>query len=124
MAWTAPTAADLKARFPAFAAVGDVAIAAALAEAEGRVDGSWSDALRTAGALYYAAHVLTLDGLGTSTEAQLAGFRRLRIGSLELESAASSATSANAADLLRSTSYGRRFAAIAGQVSGPGILVV
>jgi hypothetical protein len=121
MAYTAPTASDLRTRFPAFAAIGDVPVTAALAEAETRVDASWPDALRTAGALYYAAHILTLDGLGTSTEAQLAGFRRLRIGSLELESASAGAA---AADLLLQTSYGRRFADLARGVSGPGILVV
>lgn len=120
MAWTAPTAADLKARFPAFAAVGDVAVAAALAEAETRVDGSWPDGLRTAGALYYAAHVLTLDGLGDTTEADLVGVRSFRSGALSIEMAASGSASDGA---LGATSYGRRYLDLVRQ-RGPAILVV
>ena len=122
MPYEVPTAANLKARFPAFAAVADEAIVMAITEASGRVDRTWPETDFQPAILLYAAHVLTLDGLGTSTEAQLAGFRRLKIGSLELESA-TAAASASSSPLLQ-TGYGRRFAELARQVRGPAILVV
>ncbi|MGA4552373.1 DUF4054 domain-containing protein [Methylorubrum aminovorans] len=122
MAYIAPTAEDLKKRFPAFSAVGADPVAGALQEAERQVDDTWPADDRVTGVLLYAAHVLTLDGLGTSTEAQLAGFRRLKIGSLELESA-TAAASASSSPLLQ-TGYGRRFADLAKRVRGPAILVV
>lgn len=122
MAYTAPTVEDLRKRFPAFSAVGEEPVAGALAEAERMVDASWPVDDRVAGVLLYAAHILTLDGLGTTTEAQLGGFRSLRIGTLSLESATAAAP-ANASPLLQ-TSYGRRFAELARRVRGPAILVV
>lgn len=122
MAYDVPTAATLKARFPAFAAVADEAITMAIAEGSGRVDVTWPEMGYQTGILLYAAHVLTLDGLGTSTEAQLAGFRRLKIGSLELESATAAASASS--DPLLQTGYGRRFAELARRVRGPAILVV
>lgn len=122
MPYETPTATDMKERFPAFAAVGEKPVEAALREGERQVDESWPADDRVTAVLLYAAHVLTLDGLGTSTEAQLAGFRRLKIGSLELESA--TAASAASASSLLATSYGRRFVDLIRRVRGPAILVV
>lgn len=121
MAYSTPTAAELKARFPAFNAVGEPAITSAIGEAERITDAGWPDADRTLGVMLYAAHVLTLDGLGTGTEAQLAGFKRLKIGSLELEASASIAAGSGP---LYQTGYGRRFAELLRRVRGPAILVV
>lgn len=121
MAYSTPTAADLKERFPAFSAVADAAITGAIGEAERLTDASWPDDDRTLAVLLYAAHVLTLDGLGTGTEAQLAGFKRLKIGSLELEA---SAPASAVAGSLGQTGYGRRFAELARRLRGPAILVV
>jgi hypothetical protein len=120
VAFVAPTEADFKARFPVFAAVDSAAVIGALAEAAARVDDSWPSETRFIATMLYAAHVLVLDSQGTSTEAQLAGFKRLKIGSLELERSASAA--AQFGDL-GSTSYGQRFLALMRQAF-PAVLVI
>lgn len=120
MAYTAPTASDLIQRFPTFAGVDEDAIARVLLEAEGRVNESWSEADWTLGQLLYAAHVLTMDGLGASTEVQLAGFRRIKVGSLELERAASASSGGT---LLGSTSYGQRYLGMAARYGAGAVLV-
>lgn len=116
MAWTAPTPGDLKARFPAFAAVADPAIQGALDEAALQVDETWvSEADFRLGRMLLAAHILTLDGLGTGAEAAAAaggaaGFKRMKSGNLELEQFDTHGTVPGAGDgVLGTTSYGRRF---------------
>jgi hypothetical protein len=114
--------AALKSRFPAFAAVPDDAVAGALAEAAGRVDEAWPPADRDLARLLYAAHVLTLDGLG-GPEADLARMGDLtlvRSGTLQVE------RRQDGADLpgtLGRTSYGRRFHEVLLR-NAPGIAVV
>ena len=122
MAYDAPTASDLKAAFPAFATVADPAINAALAEAGGRADASWPDADRRLGVMLFAAHTLTLGGLGSSNEAQFGAFKRLKIGSLELEKAASGADRALPGSL-HSTSFGTRYAALVARLFPPVLVV-
>lgn len=107
MAYTVPTAADLKARYPAFAAVGEPVVDQALLEASNRVDDSWSEKDYPTAIMLYAAHLLALDGLGTSVEVQLAGFKRVKAGSLELER--SDKDGAIGAGSILSTSYGQRY---------------
>ncbi|GJD52400.1 hypothetical protein OPKNFCMD_5165 [Methylobacterium crusticola] len=107
----APAPADLKARFPAFAAVPDAAVAAALAEAAARVDATWAPADFALGRMLYAAHVMTLDGLG-GPEADLAragalDLRSLRSGALHIERREAPAEALSGT--LGLTSYGRRF---------------
>lgn len=122
MAYTAPTADDFKEAFPAFVAVDDDVVDAALAEAALMVDDSWlSQQDFTTGRLLYAAHVLTLGGLGTTSEAQFAGFSSLSIGSLSLTRAAFSGDVAPGS--YESTSFGRRFLQLLRQ-NKPPILVV
>ncbi|MGO4127788.1 DUF4054 domain-containing protein [Inquilinus sp. YAF38] len=103
-----PTPAELKARFPGFAAVADAVVQTALDEAALQVGGDWaSQADLRLGRLLLAAHVLTLDGQGSGAEAATAaagGFRRMRSGALELERIAEAGPGA-----LDSTGYGRRF---------------
>ncbi|WP_343711904.1 DUF4054 domain-containing protein [Inquilinus sp.] len=114
MAWNPPTPADLKARFPAFAAVSDSVVQGALDEAALQVDETWvSEADFRLGRLLLAAHILTLDGLGTGAEAEAAaagamGFKRMKSGRLELERF-SAADAGGDGSVLGSTSYGRRF---------------
>lgn len=122
MPYVAPTAADLKARFPAFADVADPVVEQALAEAAAQVDASWIEADRFLATMLYAAHTLILDGQGTSTEAQLAGFKRLRISSLELERESSAKGSAFGD--ISSTSYGQRFLALRRKSHPPVAVVV
>lgn len=106
MPYTTPTAAAFKVRYPAFDAVADATIEAALAEAAGRVDTSWVEADYQPALMAYAAHLLTLDGMGSSTEAQLSGIRSLSVGSLSITRAiADSASGAS----ITSTSYGLRY---------------
>jgi hypothetical protein len=103
-----PIPADLKARFPGFAAIADAVVQSALDEAALQVGAGWtSEADVRLGRLLLAAHVLTLDGQGSGAEAVAAaagGFRRMRSGALELERTAEAAPGA-----LDSTGYGRRF---------------
>lgn len=105
-----PTPAELKARFPSFAAVADAMVQAALDEAALQVGGDWaSEADLRLGRLLLAAHTLTLDGQGSGAEAATAatgGFRRIRSGALELERPDTTEAAPGALD---STGYGRRF---------------
>jgi hypothetical protein len=114
MAYTAPTAADLKARFPAFSAVDNAVVTQALADAARLVDESWTEGDFATARVLYAAHVLTLDGLGTGGEAALIlqlppGFKRMKAGGSEIERASSSSSSSGSSLLLDQTSYGLRF---------------
>ena len=103
-----PTPADLKARFPGFAAVADAVVQSALGEAVQQAGADWaSEADIRLSRLLLAAHILTLDGQGSGAEAAAAaagGFRRMRSGALELERADTAGPGA-----LDSTGYGRRF---------------
>lgn len=105
MAYTAPTAADLKSRFPVFAPVADATITAALNDAARMVDETWTEDDFAPARMLYAAHLMTMDGLGKTTEAQLQGFSKLSIGPLSLERAAQDTQPGD----LKSTSFGRRF---------------
>lgn len=112
MAYTAPTEADLRARFPAFCDVQNDPITAALSDAALMVDDTWvSQEDFTAGRLLYAAHILTLDGHGSGAEAEQAKagalqFTEMRSGALTLKRA-DMATSGG--DTLSLTTFGRRF---------------
>lgn len=122
MSYDAPDADDFREAYPAFVAVEDEPIEAALAEASLMVDDSWlSQQDFTTGRLLYAAHVLTLGGLGTTSEAQFAGFSSLSIGSLSLTRAAYQGDVAPGS--YESTSFGRRFLQILRQ-NKPPIMVV
>ena len=83
MAYTLPTAVDLKARHTAFADVDDAVVADALAEAATMVGESWftERAYRT-GAMLYACHQLTLWGFGGGMEAQIAAKGALTLRSV------------------------------------------
>lgn len=120
MAYTAPTAADLIARFPTFAAVAESAVTGALSEAASRVGSTWDEADWRMGQMLYAAHVLTTDGLGASTEVQLAGFRRIKVGSLELERSVSASAGGS---ILSTTSFGQRYLSLAARYGAGAVLV-
>ncbi|RIJ15952.1 DUF4054 domain-containing protein [Henriciella mobilis] len=109
MAYTAADATTFKARFPAFDAVDDAVINAALVRARRVVDATWLADDRQEAESLHAAHEMTLDGLGATREAQLQGFRRLKLGSLELERESGQSGSSSTYNL---TTYGQRFLAI------------
>lgn len=113
MSFTEATAADLKTRFPRFAGVADATIEVHLEESRRMVDQSWCDGDQVLGQLFYAAHSMTLDGLGTGTEAELAAeglgdVQTLKSGSLSF-TRKGGADDAGQAGEIASTTYGRRF---------------
>ncbi|ACL58458.1 DUF4054 domain-containing protein [Methylobacterium nodulans] len=111
MAYTPPTAADFKLRFPAFDAVPDQRIAGFLEDAASVADDGWADTDRRKAVMLQAAHDMTTRGIGTGAEAELAaagalGFTSFRSGQLQLDrSGTAAAASANGA--LSQTAYGR-----------------
>lgn len=128
MAYTAPTPADFKARYPSFASVDDAVIQGVLDnEVPLYVGQNWiNQANYTQGAMLYAAHALTLDGFGTGPEAQAAGkgllgYSSIRSGSLSL-TRASRGSAAEVAGSLALTSYGQRFLEIQ-RINCPPVVV-
>lgn len=106
MSYTDPTPTDLKARFPAFNAVDNAAIQTAIDEAGRRVDQTWPEEDYTLAKMLYAAHVMTLDGLGAGREAKMVGLKSMQLGQMQFERTLADNETAGA---LNSTSYGRRF---------------
>jgi hypothetical protein len=120
MAYTAPTVEDFKEAYPAFDGVDDEVVENALAQAALQVDDTWlSQEDFTQGRMLYAAHVLTMGGSGTSQEAQLGSFKRLKLASLELERAGGDAVAGS----WTATSYGVSFLQLQRQ-NRPGFLWV
>lgn len=117
MAYVAPTVADFKTRYPAFAGVPDATVQKALDEAAQKVDETWIEADFPVARMYYAAHVLTLDGLGTHKEASFAslavsGLTSIKSGNMTVtlsESSVRGETKKRKAGSLEGTSYGQRF---------------
>lgn len=110
MAFTAPSSSDLTARFPRFAAVPGASIDVYLTDAERLVDESWMEGDFAMGRMLYAAHLMTLEGLGTGAESEQAlagasGFKVMKSGALTLERF----DRKDGATSLDSTSYGVRF---------------
>ncbi len=125
MPFLTPTPADLVARFPAFAAVPTATIAGVIAEARTRVDGTWLPDDAPIALMLYAAHVMTLDGLGTGAEAAAAaagalGFQAMRSGTLSLDRRP--VVGPGSPSLLNETTYGRRFLALL-KVNQPAVAV-
>jgi hypothetical protein len=113
MAYTQATANDLKTAFPKFAAVDDATIEFWLTRARRSVDGSWTEDDRAMGEMLLACHLMTLEGLGTGTEAQIAAeglgdFQSVRSGQFSFTRAEGAAGGA-AAGTIGSTAYGRQF---------------
>lgn len=113
MSYTAPTFATFVARFPAFVAVPQATVDAAIVRSARNVDMSWFEADYTEGRNLMTAHLLAVDGLGTSADAKAiasgaAGFKSIRSGALSLDRGDNVDM-----DGLGSTTYGRRFLALA-----------
>jgi hypothetical protein len=104
MPYTIPTAAEFKTLYPTFAAVADATVDAKIAEASLSVDTSWIEADYQSAMMLLAAHNMTMDGLGTSTEGSLLGFKSLTVGPLSLTMQDSGARGS-----IGSTSYGQRY---------------
>ena len=128
MAWTPPTAAEFKARLPAFATVDDGVVEEAISEAGNAVDESWIDESEfVQGIRLHAAHTLTLDGHGSGADAKMAragasGFKTMKSGTLTLEQFGKP-NGADDGDTLSTTFYGRRFLERVA-LNCPGVAVV
>ena len=125
MAHTAPTPANLKTRYSAFAGVADVTVQYWLTDAERYVDTTWAEGDYAPALMALAAHHMKLDGLGTQTAAGAlpAGVTRFKSGTMDV-TVSDSAASAAAEGSLRSTRYGLEFLAIRRRnFAGPRIVV-
>lgn len=121
MAYTQATAADLKALLTKFATVADATVEIWLERARRSVDDSWAEDDRAHGEILLAGHYLTLEGLGTGAEAELAkaglsGMQTVRSGKLSFTKGGAMADAA--AGSLESTSYGQQYLALLRQNRG------
>ena len=98
---TAPTIADFRTRYPAFAAVADASVQYWLTEGFAEVS-AWADSDQPRGAMAYAAHRLTEQGVGGATPQGVTAFKS---GTF---SASVSDTQANRTGF-NATVYGRDF---------------
>lgn len=138
MAYTAPTAAQLKAKYPAFAAVADATVDLYLVDAGRAVDTTWTEGDYQTAIMLYAAHLMVLAGIGVGAEAEanangLTGYKRIKSGQLDLERAGKADSgAANVPDEYASTTYGQQYyyllvknrrgprVAVAGEAVGAG----
>lgn len=114
MAFTTATATDLKTRLPRFADVADATVDVYLDRARRSVDDSWAEGDQVEGQVLLAAHLMTLEGLGTGTEAELnaeglGDIRTLKSGSLSFTRQGDGNDGQSAAGKIGSTSYGRQW---------------
>lgn len=115
MAYTSPTYASFIVLYPRFAAVPEATFDAYLAKAVLKVGETWLEKDYTTAQELYIAHLMTLEGLGTGTEAELAGqgltgARSLSSGALSVTFGTGAGDAYKGYGDLASTSYGRRFA--------------
>lgn len=116
MAYTAPTPATFKIRYPAFVDTDDATIQYWLTDAERIVgapaDSEWATSAAPIAVMLYAAHELTKQGLpGTGGASEPAGITSLRSGALTI-AFSDDAAKASLSGWYDSTSYGREFAAM------------
>lgn len=125
MAYTAPTPAELKLRYAAFADVADETVQYWLTDSERFVDTSWTEADYAPALMARAAHSMALQGLGAAgSEAVtlLAGVTRFRSASMDV-SISEAAASARSGGGYSATPYGQEFAAIQRRnFSGPRVV--
>lgn len=125
MAYTDPTPANLKARYPVFASVPDPIVQAAIDEAKRRVDTTWTEGDYTNAVMLLACHFLALEGYGGSGSGGggNAAYRQIRSGQLTLTRYASGEANGDDGSLLGSTMYGRRWLELL-SLNKPGIKVI
>lgn len=112
MSYTQATADDLKEAFARFDAVASAIVEYWLTQARRRVDASWTEDDRAMGEMLLACHLMTLEGLGTGTEAEIASagmgdFKSVKSGQFSFTRSEGDNTAA--AGTIGSTSYGRRW---------------
>lgn len=125
MAYTDPTVAEIKAKFPAFANIADATVDAAIAEAAGFVDqDEWREADYKPAISYLAAHLLTIGGAlmsaasgaeGAATLLQSGIISEMRVDDVVVKSGVaqsqqpSRSGSGAAKSPLASTEFGKQF---------------
>ncbi len=126
MAYDVPTAANLKAKYPAFADVADATVDVHLADASTTaVDTSWREADYAPAIMAFAAHRMALLDIGV--HGQVAGYARqgvtsLRSGSFGVSIDADKAKAA-AGGTLDATPYGQEYKRLLGaNKSGPRVI--
>jgi len=121
MAYTIPTAADLKALYPAFADVADVTVDAHINKAATQaVDTSWPEAEYSPAIIDYAAHTMSLAGLGAQTEVESyarAGVTGIRSGNFSANFSDRKVGRASSGGL-DATSYGQSYKRALKRVKG------
>lgn len=116
MAYTEPTAADLKARYPAFAAVDSAVVTYWLTDAHRFVDTSWLESDYAPALIAAAAHHMSrarVTGIASDEVGDLAasGLTSFKSGTFQA-SFAEGAANAAAGGGWASTEYGREYAAL------------
>jgi|GEM_PF-3828682 len=114
MGYDVPGPGHLIARYPAFASVPTGTIATWIADARRIVTDAWDQEDYAPGILSLAAHLMALQGLGTSGQVggvSLAGLTSFKSGTFSL-SRSEAAASESLRDGYGSTVYGREFAAM------------
>jgi hypothetical protein len=112
LAYTIPTAADLKALYPAFADVADATVDAWIAKASTEaVDTSWQEIDYAPAIIDYAAHRMALLGLGVQSEVEgyaRAGLTGIRSGSFSANFSDKKVSKASGGSL-DATAYGQSY---------------
>jgi hypothetical protein len=109
VAYTVPTANQIQAKYPAFAAVPDATIDLYIADAP--VDTTWLERDYTNAIMLWTAHTMTLNGIGAGTDAEIAaaglsGVTRLKSGTLDVSFSGEGAGSGSG---YQATVYGRQY---------------
>jgi hypothetical protein len=107
--YSTPTAADLKARYPAFSAVNADVISYWIADAMRSIDTSWSEGDYAVALLALAAHNMAISGLGTDDDITIpGGVTGFRMGPVQIGLTREAANAKLGADY-SSTRYGAEF---------------
>jgi acetyl-CoA acetyltransferase len=116
MLYTDPTPADVKADFPAFADVDDFAVQRRIDRTASWIDDSWLVSDYNYAKSLLTAHYLTVDGFGSTSDAEIAAYRsagvaRLKSGTLDVSFTTDEYRGVSASEFDASV-YGQRFAAL------------
>lgn len=129
MAFVDPTAAEVKARFAEFASVADATIDALIAESALYVDETWLESDFTLAKMFWIAHAMAIEGMGTSAASQVAAlgdFSRIKSGDLEVArnsgSGGAQASGPSGEAPFQRTRYGERFLELRAR-SHPGVCI-
>lgn len=125
MAYTAPTPATLKMRYPAFADVGDEVIQYWLDDSLRFVDATWIEADRAVAMMAYAAHEMTAAGLEKVPAGQvkvLPGVTRFKSATMDVAFSDAAASEAASGEFT-SSRYGKEYLMLRRRSNGGARLV-